>query len=674
MPTVHELHLEQRIKRLQRMGLSGRHEDQKDFEDSLRLLAQKTELSDLDFLCIRDLLAHCAEVNSEVLWILALLFLSRSEGSLCLNLEEDSIFEKLSSIKGREAAEALASELFTWTQESISGGHELVSRVWMGDSPERPLVLEKMDEFTLLYFHQSFHQERLLWEGVERLSSISTDSALKSGTDALVEKLYADKLSLRVSVGGDLIARNEDQINALKEAWNRPFTIIAGGPGTGKTSLLTNLLRGFIRLGISVDSISIAAPTGRASQRIVESLHRSLQTIQKPADEDLVLESLQGATLHRLLGYQPRKNRFRHHRKNPLSSGVIIIDEASMVDIGLMGRIFTAVGEGDTRVVLLGDQNQLPSVDSGAVLSDLVSRSQRHPEEISLVRLKRSYRSGGSLHEWSRLIMEGEGIPNLPGHTGSLKEALQKVGDHELGFLPFEGLDQFKIDLHSWAGAFFLKRRDRQSSLSYIDAISKARELDLGNLVSEDEPEFTQQYSCIFAALSHLEASKLLALTRTGPLGVESLNRQMHTDLGRVMGIQPGRRHLQGTPVMVTSNDHAKGLFNGDIGVLLKDCRNGLYVAFRTRESFRLFSLFELRSWEPAFAITVHKSQGSEYEDVLLVLPNQLESPLLAREVLYTGLTRARNRVFLYASSNIIEKCLSKKIQRTSRESLLSTR
>jgi exodeoxyribonuclease V alpha subunit len=140
------------------------------------------------------------------------------------------------------------------------------------------------------------------------------------------------------------------------------------------------------------------------------------------------------------------------------------------------------------------------------------------------------------------------------------------------------------------------------------------------------------------------------------------------------MGIQPGRRHLQGTPVMVTSNDHAKGLFNGDIGVLLKDCRNGLYVAFRTRESFRLFSLFELRSWEPAFAITVHKSQGSEYEDVLLVLPNQLESPLLAREVLYTGLTRARNRVFLYASSNIIEKCLSKKIQRTSRESLLSTR
>jgi len=664
----HDPDLEKRCQRLRELGLCLPKASSQDEDESARLLFQvveRTDLNDLDFLCIRDLMKFCGEQDGEAFLILVLLFQLRSEGSLCLEINRSLFLSRFSSILDESQVLQWADRCIGWVLEIEQNGHELISRVWLHENLSRPLVMEQIYGLRLLYFQKSFIHEQILWEEVERLSRGFPSEPGGDSYTSLVESLYQPETCLRLSIGGRPLEKDPDQIRALINAWQHPFTVITGGPGTGKTSLLTNLLRGFLRLGVPVGSITLGAPTGRAAQRIMESIHQSCASISTPDELDRSLESIRGETLHRILGAGGRRGGFSHHRENPLLSSILVIDEASMIDIELMCRLLSSLQEGMTRLIVLGDRQQLPSVESGAVLSDLVSFSSRFPKKVNRVNLLKTYRSGGKLLKWSKELVEGRGFEGLKSsYYVSMSEALSGGGDREMRCIPFREFEEYRQDLLLWSKWFLEEKRVNLEGETYLDLVRWIRSKHLSS--SLDDREDIQ--SKIRLALDHLHRFQVLALSRSSPFGVGHINHLISSYLARRIGSYAGNPYLEGSPIMVTMNDHIRGLFNGDIGILLRDRKNRLCAAFQTADRVRIFSLFELRSWEPAFAITVHKSQGSEYENILLILPDQEENPLLVQEIIYTGITRAKNKVFLYARKEILKKALSTRAARSSKE------
>ena len=656
-----------RIKRLGKIDFfRGCIEEKKlaELYSILQLVIEQTDLSDLDLLCIRDLLDHSNEPEREIFLILVLLFQLGRKGSLCLEVSPSYLQVNLSQIIDSRIVDEITGCCLKKLGQWETDGHELISRSWLDEDLNKPLVMVRIDDVLLLYLHKNFSMEQFLWNEMERLISGKPVYEGNFNYDSIAELLYTPELCLRVHPGGEALNKDSDQIRALIAAWQNPLTIITGGPGTGKTSLLTNLLRGFLRMGIPIHSICLGAPTGRAAQRIVESIQKACLTIQHPDLLDSSLGSIQGETLHRILGARFKGRGFSYHRDNPLLKSVLVIDEASMVDTELMCRILSAIQEGFTKLIIIGDQDQLPSVDTGSVLADLVSYSNRHPARINKVILNRTYRSAGALLEWSKEIMNGQGSKRFPTTCGSMLDALAESDAGELTWVPHNGLEAYQKDISRWAKWFFREKILNSDHESFIQLVTRLTSIDLSNTLDEKSTSFLD----ISRALDHIHRHQVLALARAGVCGVENFNGLMSGFLARELGLQPGASNLQGTPIMVTSNDHVRGLFNGDIGLLVRDLKNNIYVVFRSAEKLRLFSLYEIRSWEPAFAITVHKSQGSEYDRVLMIFPDQLESPLLVREIVYTGITRAKRKVCVYARREILEMAMDTKAHRTSRE------
>ena len=340
--------IEVRLDRLARINFFqsvGTGESRAQLYSLLESVIEKTELSDLDLLCIRDLMNHVGETDTAIFLILVLLLQLGREGSLCLEVDPAYLDSKLS----RFADSGIRCEITNLCLKKLENweacGHDLMTRDWIEQDMNKPLVMTRVNGTLLLYLQKNFVSEQVLWSEVERLISAKPTFKSEFNYRSLADLLYTPELCLRISPGGEALHRDSDQVQALIEAWQNPVTIITGGPGTGKTSLLTNLLRGFLRMNIPVDSICLGAPTGRAAQRIVESIQESFRTINAPDELDKLLELIQGETLHRILGARFTGKKFRYHRNNPLLKSVLVIDEASMLDIGLMSRILSAIQE-----------------------------------------------------------------------------------------------------------------------------------------------------------------------------------------------------------------------------------------------------------------------------------------------------------------------------------------
>lgn len=397
---------------------------------------------------------------------------------------------------------------------------------------------------------------------------------------------------------------------------SRALTLVTGGPGTGKTTLASALLKTLSEEGSVSHRISAAllAPTGKAAARLAESVSSAVG-----ARERL---SLVHGTVHRILGTRGNSVFFSHDAGHPLPYDVVVLDEASMADLPLMAKLADAVDPTLSRLIVLGDPDQLPSVHSGGVLADMLAAAERGgPLAEGFLRLTKNHRSGDN--------------PRL----AALVDAVRS-GDGEAA-----------IALLSGGEPLALAASPRHSGMrSFVE-----RELApfLEQLRACSDPE---------AALGMLGEYRLVCMLRQGPCGADAVN-ELALAVARSRGFA-GReeRSFHGLPVIVTRNDYRQRLFNGDCGVILRD-GNRLVSFFSGEGGARGIPLQNLPPVEPAYALTVHRAQGSEYRNVTLLLPPE-DHPLLTRELFYTGVSRARDRVKVLASDRLVRLALSRQERR----------
>lgn len=452
------------------------------------------------------------------------------------------------------------------------------------------------------------------------------------------------------------------------------LTIVTGGPGTGKTWTVVRIIALLQMLHPEQATrplrIRLAAPTGKAAQRLTESINAGWQELSREQQQVGLLAPEPASTLHRLLGSQYHTRHFRHDRSNPVPADVVIVDEASMIDQELMHCLLDALAP-STRLILLGDKDQLSSVEAGAVFGDLCRDADRlgYSAELShwlegvlgvrpegqgvggladhRVMLRRNRRSTAAINQLATAVNAGEA-----------ETAIQLLREHDGDELAWP-----VIDMEQQTG---LKELVFEGYRSYLDEIKAARPT-VANPTESDIDNWARHCLAVYGRFQVLTALK------RGPWGVEGINRKMQEWLSAsriVRKTEAGGEWFHGRPVMMTRNDYSTGLMNGDIGLCLSVPSDGdsvLRVVFPgAGERLRYFSPSRLRDCQTAWAMTVHKSQGSEFTHAVLILPDQ-PSRVLARELIYTGLTRARERFTLVApDEDVFRQAIRHRTQRSS--------
>ncbi len=642
---------------------------------------ERAELSAVDFLTLRDLLelSGCADLELQAL--LLLMFMELNDGSLCLRLTEQNLEQKLRRLTGDRQPE-LAKKICAGL-----AGDAWAALISAEDEAYVPLIRKHLGRDHFLYFQKTWVHAKALREQLQRRLDAAVDCP---GEMSDLASILAEVLSSQpAGPDGEMQELNREQQLALCLALLRRFVIISGGPGTGKTSIVFALLRCLVRTGLAAGDIRLAAPTGRAAQRMSESVQAALEALPGvAAAPDVELLQIKGHTVHRLLRYNPRTNGFIYNEHHLLPVKTVIIDEVSMVNVELMASLLSALPE-DAQVIFLGDKDQLPPVEAGAVLASLVP--SQYPESFSaklrakiakllptlelpapvasghaltdrIVILPKSFRSDKQIIRVAKRINEQQ--------TGAVNDFQQLPGtgkDLELPAPTCRGafLAEISLDrpgplhqvLDRWAMDQYLTAHNGRS---YMELIKDCQGLDLSALPELPPPGL----ELLQAVFRYLGQAQILTFLREGPFGAAGINRYLDRQLRRVL--DPGSRGtlFAGGPVMIQRNDYGKELFNGDLGVTLRD-RSGAYRAVFARAGNYLgYAVDSLPPCSQAFAITVHKSQGSEYDRVLLVLPDSETHRLLSKEIVYTGLTRAKQLAVVCGAKAILAAAIRRHLER----------
>ena len=449
-----------------------------------------------------------------------------------------------------------------------------------------------------------------------------------------------------------------EQVKAAQGVLLRKFTVITGGPGTGKTTIVCAFLRALLEAKkLKREEIALAAPTARAARRMGEALRKECDGARNISEEvKRELKAIDGTTIHSLLGgYRPK---WVHHEKNKLSQKLIVVDESSMVDLQLM-RALLAATDKSARLVLIGDANQLPSVEEGAVLGDIAGQDG---DDGPVRRLATSHRFTGVLKVCADAVNAGDlnaltkNAPELSNDATWVRKfgegAMENVC-YRLTTAPKAKEKNIQKLMVDWAEHFglFVPLMELASCKDWStdDSVLKGVQTDLSRNL-----------------FKFLDKSRILAVVRKGPYGVEGINRLLveHRFKGEYkFPVDVFSR--PGVPVMVTVNMRSVNLFNGDIGVTVKTAR-GMVVLFPRGAATVCCPVGELPEHELAYAITVHKSQGSEFENVLVVLPADVRNPLLSRPLVYTGVTRARMRAAILGPQEVLKTSLAREMKRDS--------
>ena len=469
-----------------------------------------------------------------------------------------------------------------------------------------PLILEG----SRLYLHRYWHYETRLAE------------QLKYKVNHSPQEL------LNINKWLDLYFPNKREIDTTKEPdWQRLaaektaqqlFTIIVGGPGTGKTTTVLKILALLQELRHEKHqtpfSIALAAPTGKAAMRLQESIGTGLKNQEFSTEIKKTIPN-EVSTIHRLLGAKPASPYFKHHADNPLIYDLVVIDEASMVDLALMSKLVDALRP-DARLILLGDKDQLASVESGAILNDL---SLGLPENTS--ELKKTWRFDHQIKDFAAAINQQNSQQAWDIITSDDYPAITLVTTPLLANI-------------------------MAASKEYFDAA-----------------QANQPPKKVFQAFKQFQ---VLCSNRRGKYGVEGINQSIERSLKQREGnIQPWGIWYAGKPIIITRNDPNTQLFNGDIGICLAE-KGSLYIFFQLANGdIKKLLPSRLPQHETAYALTIHKSQGSEFEHVLMVLPEK-PNPVLGKELIYTAVTRAKKKVEIASNQQVFDYALNQQVARQS--------
>jgi exodeoxyribonuclease V alpha subunit len=505
-------------------------------------------------------------------------------------------------------------------------------------------------------------------------------SALRSKLDAGVPGWQERDIDLALSnvldrppkAKGHSPKLNDEQREAVRAAVQSAVTIISGGPGTGKTTIVVSILRVLSRLGVAPEEIALAAPTGKAANRMQSAIQEGLRGIANPTEADRrISDCLEPRTLHRLLGYSPSSARFHHHENNRLSEKIVIVDEASMIDLALMERLVRSLRD-DGRLILLGDARQLPSVDAGAVLRDLLKAWEEDPRRSpSAVILEESYRMrpddphGSNLLSVARKIDQGE-APRIGRERSGDDVVVERGSVDELEFQGVEFVARSAVQL---VFDRFLKRWEDES-LRARPGLEKL--IEHVYALSSDDQFAGADLEKLRELFDYWGAFRLLCVTRVLPTGSDRINELSHRrTLNRLNSRVGADQFVAGEPVMMQVNDYQRMIFNGDQGVILRVAERGRarsqpMAVFGRLNGFTAFHLDSLRSsLALSYAMTVHKAQGSEFERVALLLPDR-DVPINTREILYTALSRARKSAVIVGDREIFEAGIKRTCDRDS--------
>ena len=602
----------------------------------LNTLYKSEKISEIDFHFARLITRLAGASKTAAGLAAALVSRATGEGAVCLDLKTLGGQSLPMGGGGVDGAACPAPE--RWRRMLLESGV-------VGEPGEfRPLVL---DADNRLYLYRYWEYEQILAAAVAARASAVLPGFDPPRVRTILDRLFPNRVESPV----------DWQRVAAAVALLKALCIISGGPGSGKTTTVVRLLALLLEQGPTPSlRIQLAAPTGKAAARISAAIRSARQDLDCSA---AVKEAIpvQATTLHRLLGTLPGSPYFRHDAQNPLAVDVVVVDEASMVDLALMAKLVQAMPR-SARLILVGDKDQLASVEAGAVLADLCGRTAAH-------RFSREFGAtlsaacGENLQAWcdpnrqrsgladcvtalrhNYRFAEGSAIGRLSravnaGDPAAAADLLRTPPDGSVCWQPLPAPGEFEKRL---------AERFREGYRDYLSAESPAE------------------------ALQALGRFTVLTPFNRGPYGVHALNRLAESSLARSGRLDPSDRWYARRPLLITRNDHEMGLFNGDLGVVLPaagrtDRQDACFAG--PDGGVRRLPPQRLPAHETVFAMTVHKSQGSEFDSVLVILPEN-DSPLLTRELLYTAVTRAREKVLIWGPEGGLTAAVSKKLERAS--------
>lgn len=581
-------------------------------------------LNGLDISLANFFNTHQASDDPRHLWLAALTSYQWGRGHACLDLS---------------ALQSQANSLLGWNNEQIAALPENLSAgapslPWIqGDSC--PMVLIQDVQGDRLYLRRAWNAEQSIREHI--LQRISLPIAEPADLKIQLDTLFGTDTSMQ-RVACEVAAKNR-------------ITLITGGPGTGKTTTVVKLLALLIATSQDTLKIHLAAPTGKAAARLTESITNALAHM--PADVQSRIPT-QTQTLHRLL-----RSNSQDPRVHPLATDVVVVDEASMVDLEMMARLLASVPP-TARLILLGDKDQLASVEAGAVMSQLCTGELLRAQTVMLTHSHRFDATSG-IGKWAQAVNADNqdnaaavhalwnAAPDWLGtlQTSAFEDAMEgpelATQMHQVTRLQLSNAHDTKLApalRHGWRHWLSLLNEYRADISEQTSACTDSQANDLLKTFSE---------------------FSVLCAVREGPFGVTQLNAHIE----KAIGFTSAAWYV-GRPIMVTRNDYPLELMNGDVGICLPGPNGILRVAFPSLGgSVRWIVPSRLDSVETVFAMTVHKSQGSEFKHVLLVVPAH-DSPVLTRELVYTGLTRAREDLTIWAPrKEVLLQACSRRVLRS---------
>ncbi|MEX0724292.1 MAG: exodeoxyribonuclease V subunit alpha [Gracilimonas sp.] len=579
---------------------------------------EKEFITDLETEFVRFLMQLDPKVSDEVLLAAASLIFAHRNGHLCINLNSNPKDSYL--FNEPETKLELNQAIFDRWKVSL----EQCSLVSDGDVLN-PLVLEE----GRLYLHRLWKYEGELANWIQNKSG-RTHQLNDDIRQVLIEILPPEK---------DLFEVNWQQV-AVILSFLKDLVVITGGPGTGKTFTVLNIIAAHARVHDEESfSIALAAPTGKAARRLVESIQNGVKNLPEGVSDRIQLPET-ALTVHKLLGAGYRGSSFRYNSDNQLPHDLVIIDEASMLDINMWVRLIRAIGP-KTKLVILGDKDQLASVEAGSILGDICQGENSFSGEVVNAVQKAK---GISIPESNALPEINDSVVFLTkSYRFKEDSGIQKLAQSINNSDPDECIKILNDPSYSdiqWipANSDNIAKVIQQYGIDHYEAYSKREISDISDASNQ---------------------KKILCAIRRSPFGVEEINHRIETEVKRVNGLLGNADWYHGRPVMATRNDSVLRIKNGEIGLF--DSREERVIF----EGDHKVSPARLSSYESAFALTIHKSQGSEFEKVAIILPGR-DNPVLSKEILYTSVTRARQNTLIIANEEILRQTITRSVTRKS--------